>query len=290
MNNVNRINSQINLDVHEKQYRNLVPEELAKDIREYSKYLNGLSNMNSGWRGLYHDSLQHRLQGKMVLELGSGNGVNALIMASYGAKVVAVDIAPSSACLINKTAKLLSLTTQLQTATCDILDLQLPSERFDFIVGKGFLHHLTHEQEEHCLKQCAMWLKGTGEARFFENAENNILIDYLRWYIPLPGRPSCLNKNAFNAYRQLNLSHPIRVNSSEHFVEIGKRYFEQVTIIPGGGLERFHRLLVPGSKTEKAFLQLAGKLEESLPHAIHLRIARGQTVILNRPLSKMETV
>jgi hypothetical protein len=48
---------------------------------------------DTSWRGLYRRGFPTRLCGARVIELGSGDGVNALVMASFGATVTAVDIA-----------------------------------------------------------------------------------------------------------------------------------------------------------------------------------------------------
>ena len=282
---IDRSYSRINRDVHERAFAAIQPSTMVERLRQYRQCLDELVQTRSSWRALYVDKFADRLSSARVLDLGSGDGIGTLIMASFGARVLAVDIAPSSGSLIREAAKRLDIADRIDTETCDILDLVLPTKSFDFVVGKGFLHHLTHDQEEYCLEQCARWLKTSGEARFSETAENNRLIDQLRWYIPLPGRPSCLDRAAFRAYKAINPSHPPRNNSSKHFRQVCSRFFEQVTVIPAGGVERFHRLLPPNSRLEISYRVLAGRIENVLPYRIHMSVARGQSLILRRPIT-----
>ena len=153
----------------------------------------------------------------------------------------------------------------------------------DLIVGIGFLHHLTHEQEAICMEKVARWLHSDGEVRFFENAENNFLLDRLRWYVPTPGRPSRFKRTAFEAYKKINPSHPPRDNNWRHYQRIAGAHFESVKIIPAGGFERFTRLFSTNSGMELKCKKIALRGESFMPTLLHRWIARGQTLILRCP-------
>jgi hypothetical protein len=174
----------------------------------------------------------------------------------------------------------------IETVTADVCSYEFAPSTFDLIVGMGFLHHLTHEQETICLEKVARWLHSRGEVRFFENAENNFLLDRLRWYIPTPGRPSRFRRKGFRAYKQINQSHPKRDNGWQHYLRIASTFFDTVEITPVGGFERFTRVFSPDSKMELESKKLALRAESFVPMLLHRWIARGQTLILREPRGK----
>ncbi len=261
---------------------NRSPAEDALLLLQPWIFLKERQSTSSAWKGTYSRNLASSLGGLRVLELGAGNGQNALLMAKLGAQVTCIDIAEESERLINKLSQLASL-PDIKTHTADVCTYEFSPGAFDLIVGIGFLHHLTHEQEAICLEKVARWIHSSGEVRFFENAENNSLLDRLRWYIPTPGRPSRFRRKAFEAYKRINPSHPPRDNSWRHYYRIAGKYFDSVEIIPAGGLERFTRLFSPDSALEQKSKKLALRGESFMPAMLHRWIARGQTLILRCP-------
>ena len=166
----------------------------------------------------------------------------------------------------------------------DFLENDLPSNSFDFVVGKAFLHHLTIPVEEKFLSETARLLKPDGEARFFEPAVNNKLIDSLRWYIPVKGRPSKLQREAFKVWKK-NDPHPDRSFSSHHFIKAGKKFFDQVEIIPVGTLERFSKIMKWGESRNR-FKRWALKNESAIPESLNLSLTRSQLIIYKSPLNE----
>lgn len=274
-------NLELNREFHDRIYHDTDPAAVANDLKDAMRFRTEQCRTYSDWKGCYCADFGGKINGSRVLELGAGTGHNALLMAQLGAHVTTIDIAEHSETLISAAANLLGMGSRVCAITTDVCTCEFPERSFDFVIGKGFLHHLTHEQEDICLKKVARWV--TLEARFFENAENNPFIDKLRWYIPMPRRPSCLHKKAFAAYKQVNRTHPSRYNSCRHYLRVGKQYFDDVRIMPVGGLERFHRIFPPGSALELSFRRAALRLEDNLPDCFHLRIARCQTLILRKP-------
>jgi SAM-dependent methyltransferase len=274
-------NLELNRDFHDRIYRQTDPAAVVQDLRDSLRFLESQCTTYSHWKGCYWDDFARKLKGSRVLELGAGTGHNALLMAQLGAHVTTIDIAEHSEALIHAAAKLLDLKARVHAITGDVCTCEFPPRSFEFVVGKGFLHHLTHEQEDLCLRKVARWL--IVEARFFENAENNAFIDKLRWYLPMHDRPSCLCKKAFAAHKQINPTHPPRDNGWLHYEAVGERYFDYVKIVPFGGLERFHRVFRPESALELSFRRSALRLEDNLPYRCHLRIARCQTLVLREP-------
>lgn len=152
---------------------------------------------------------------------------------------------------------------------------------FDFIIGKAFLHHLTPPLEKKYLHKVAALLRKEGEARFFEPAMNNKILDNIRWAVPVPNRPSILNKRAFQEWKD-NDPHPDRDNSSRHFQQVGKLYFDEVKIVMIGSIERLCRIIPKGSFVRK-FRRWAHRIELTLPNWFRYTAARSQLIVFRNP-------
>lgn len=164
----------------------------------------------------------------------------------------------------------------------DFLENNLPSQSFDFVVGKAFLHHLTIPVEKLFLKETARLLKLNGEARFFEPAVNSKLLDEIRWHIPVKSRPSKFNKAAFKMWKE-NDPHPDRSLSSKHWEEAGKEFFTEVKTIPVGTLERFSRFFGWGVRRNN-FKRWALKNEPFLPWFLNKPFTRSQLIVYKNPM------
>ncbi len=80
------------------------------------------------------------LRPKRVLELGCGDGVNAVFMASRGSEVTAVDVSPTALRMAHDKARLAGVALELIEG--DIFELDPIWERFDFVFDRGMFHHL----------------------------------------------------------------------------------------------------------------------------------------------------
>jgi ubiquinone/menaquinone biosynthesis C-methylase UbiE len=164
----------------------------------------------------------------------------------------------------------------------DFLENNLTSQSFDFVVGKAFLHHLNIPTEKLFLKETARLLKLDGEARFFEPAVNNKVLDQIRWLIPVKNRPSKLQFKAFKKWKEED-PHPDRTYSSRHFEKVGKDFFEIVETYMVGTLERFNKFITPGKK-RNSFKKWALKREAKLPLFLNRSLSRSQLIIYRKPL------
>lgn len=248
---------------------------------ELRAFLQDAIHWATSWHGLYTGGFHGRLKGKRVLELGAGDGVNAAVMAAFGAHVVAVELSPVGADRIRANAELGQVSDRVEVIAADATDFSIDVQPFDFVVGKAFLHHLTHEEEASCLRAVARHLRPEGEARFLEPCVNSHLLDRLRWLIPVPGRPSILQRKKFEAYK-LEDPHPERDNSSGHYRRAGLQCFEEVNVLPLGGLQRLQRF-IPKGPLFRRYATLALKAEKLLPMSLQMAIARSQTIIMRRP-------
>ena len=269
-----------NREHYDHEYAQVNADILVAKVRRLKAFFDDATKTDTSWHGFYHGGFAERLAKKRVLELGCGNGLNALVMASFGADVVANDLSPETARILKEAAAKLQIES-LQVFVGDFATIPFEPHSFDFVVGKAFLHHLTHELEDHYLSKAARLLKPTGEARFCEPAVNSPVLDKMRWMIPVPGRPSMLSKTKFLKFQEQD-PHPKRDNSSDHFRRVGEKFFFDVGIVPIGSLERFCRLLPPGNFNRR-FRRWAHRVEVVLPMWFRLKAARSQLIAFGRP-------
>jgi ubiquinone/menaquinone biosynthesis C-methylase UbiE len=201
-------------------------------------------------------------------------------MGALGADVVAIDISKESENIIRKAASKLAV-ENVKGGGGDFLDLAFQARSFDFIIGKAFLHHLTHDQEAEYLKKVAVLLKTDGAARFFEPATNSLVLDKVRWMVPVPGRPSMLSRTAFAEWKARD-PHPQRDNSSKHYSQVGKIFFDAVDIVYIGSIERLCRVL-PRGDFNRRFRRWAHKVEKRMPMRLRHIFARSQLVTYRNP-------
>lgn len=120
------------------------------------------------------------VRGKTVLEYGCGDGLNTVVLANRGAKIIALDI---SAELLNVARK------RLEVNGCDGVEflvgsahnLPLPDESVDVIFGMAILHHL--ELDLASGEVCRVLKKG-GRAIFEEPLRNSKLVSKVRGLFP----------------------------------------------------------------------------------------------------------
>ena len=102
---------------------------------------------------MYQNNFRERIKGKKVLEMGCGDCTNAAVMAALGAEVYANDIADASGDIIRLLNENYTFEKPIVFVPGDFLENDLPSESFDFVIGKAFLHHLTLPVEEQFIKE-----------------------------------------------------------------------------------------------------------------------------------------
>jgi ubiquinone/menaquinone biosynthesis C-methylase UbiE len=263
-------------------YGNTQVQRIIDRARNYDAFLDDALKTDTSWHGMYQNNFRNCLMGKKVLELGAGDGMNSVIMALLGAEVIATDISDGTMIIIEEVNN--QVGTEIQTRIGDLNSLQFQEESFDFVIGKAFLHHLTHNLERDYLCKTAKLLKKEGEARFFEPAVNSKLLDTIRWMVPVPGRSSSLMRSSFQAWKEKD-PHPIRDNSSEHFQRVGSLYFSEIQIVLIGSIERLCRLL-PAGNFNRRFRRWAHRLEPLLPGWFRYFAARSQLIVYRRPHSR----
>ncbi len=274
-------NSNQNATLNKNHYDNLYSQVSIKNILDklnnLDDFLDDATKTDTSWVGLYYNNFKDKLKGKKILEVGCGDCLNSAIMASLGAEVYSNDISSVSGDIIQSLNQHCNFKYQIKFINGDITKSELQSDFFDIVIGKALIHHLTHEQELNLMRFAFKILKKDGMLRYFEPAINNKFIDNIRWALPISGRPSSLQKQAFAKWKA-NDPHPERDNSSKHYRQMGEDFFDTIVIIPIGTLERFHKFMPKGNLNRK-YRRLAFKLERLLPHYINSSFARSQLIV-----------
>lgn len=118
----------------------------------------------------------------ILLDIGTGNGNNAISAAKYCSHVIGLDISKKSL----ETARERVSELELDNVTFEIGSFEEPSETIDLsqynitkILATYSLHHLPDSMKKTALKNLADILKGhgrlvMGDLMFFENPKNHI--------------------------------------------------------------------------------------------------------------------
>ena len=276
--------TQKNREHYDRVYAKVSIEGITRKLNNLEAFLADATTTDTSWVCMYASNFKGQLKGKRVLELGCGDCTNAAVMAVLGAEVMANDISDRSGDIINALNNSGLLRQPIRYIQGDFLEANLPAQSLDMVVGKAFIHHLDHATEEAFYQKIIQLLKPDGEARFVEPAVNNQLLDVLRWMVPVPGRPSSLQKTKFKQWQEA-IPNPNRDNSRNHYRTIGAKYFKEVEIITVGSIERLHRLF-PKASGNRKFRRNALKLEGYLPVFLKGSMARTQTIIFKHTLFK----
>ena len=273
-------NAQKNEKHYDKKYSQVNIKNILNKIENLEDFMNDATQTDASWVGLYHGSFQNKLKRKKILELGCGDCTNAAVMAALGAEVYANDISQKSEQIIKKLNENHEFDFKIKFIEGDFLKSEFANNFYDIIIGKAFVHHLTHDQEIKFTEKIVSILKPNGIVRYFEPAVNNKFLDSLRWLTPVPGRPSKIQTKKFEKWK-INDPHPERDNSSKHYEKIGKEYFKETKIVPIGSIERFYRILP--KKYSRKFRRFAFRLEKKLPYSLNLSLSRSQLIEYKQP-------
>ena len=114
--------------------------------------------------------------GKSVLDLGCGNGLTSIYLASKGANVTAIDASKTAIELVKTSCRQNNIKniTALQMSAFDILSL----ERFDAVFGSFILHHI--EPFAKFVEVLRQAMKPDAKAFFYENNGSSRLLLWFR--------------------------------------------------------------------------------------------------------------
>ena len=113
------------------------------------------------------------LEGKKVLELGTGTGGTATLLAKQGASVVGIDLLPFRLDEATERANQHKVADAVDFSLMDATQLAFADNTFDFIISKSVLVFTDHAQTA---KECYRVLKPDGKAIFVENMRNHPIV------------------------------------------------------------------------------------------------------------------
>ncbi len=113
------------------------------------------------------------LRGKRVLELGTGTGGTATLLAKRGAAVIGIDLLPFRLTEAQARAKEHNVAGAVDVALMDAMHLAFPDNVFDVIISKSVLVFTEHTQ---AAKECYRVLKPGGTAIFMENMRHHPMV------------------------------------------------------------------------------------------------------------------
>jgi len=129
----------------------------------------------------YYFHLLNPLQGKDVMEIASGNGIDACIAAHNGAHVHAYDISSNATGMVERRAELTGVRDRVTTQVTGVFSEAFAGQTFDAIMGYAALHHIPLEG---MAEQVHARLKPGGVAVFAEPVINSRWLYALRKCVP----------------------------------------------------------------------------------------------------------
>ena len=174
------------------------------------------------------------LKGKTVLDVGCGDGANAVLLGHLGARVTGIDISPKAIELARKRAEINGLNGSVRFACSPLETADFAPNSFDVIWGDFILHHLIAELDS-VVRQLTVWAKPGGMLLFREPVNFN------------------------NALRKVRLMLPVKLDGTPDErplepadVAIVRRHIPDLEIKPFNLLGRLNRFVMPNQNYERS--------------------------------------
>ena len=213
------------------------------------------------------------LQGKRVLELGSGFGDMAVWLAYRGAEVSAIELGSGLVEQSRRIAALNGKNIDFRVGNaCD--PLPFADGSLDMVCGFGFLHHLERQPLIDCIAEVRRVLKPGGHAWFHEPIENSPAFNFLQNLVPLWGgepRPSILQRKKWREFMANQDDRPL---TSRELREAA-RGFSVIEVRNYGLLFRVRTVI--GNKYDQALDRIDEGIFAVLPFMRHF----GQTALIH---------
>jgi len=110
------------------------------------------------------------LEGKRVLELGTGTGGTATLLAKQGASVIGIDLLSFRLDEAQERVRQHNVTDAVDFFLMDATKLAFADDTFDYVISKSVLVFTKHTQTA---EECYRVLKPGGQAIFIENMQNH---------------------------------------------------------------------------------------------------------------------
>ena len=132
----------------------------------------------------YRFHILGNLEGKTVLEVGCGDGANAILLAKLGAQVVGVDVSQESVEVAEKRAALNGVGDSVRFVCSPLELVDLPPNHFDLVVGVAILHHVISTLDL-VLRRLVASAKPRGMFLFAEPINFNPTLRRIRLWLPV---------------------------------------------------------------------------------------------------------
>ena len=121
------------------------------------------------------------VSGKTVVDLGCGDGLNTVILASLGAKVISVDISDKSLEVTHRRAAANGVADNVRLVHSDAAGIPLEDNEADKVLCAAILHHLDATATAH---QICRILKPRGMAAFLEPMTGPKWVEAIKTVLP----------------------------------------------------------------------------------------------------------
>lgn len=174
------------------------------------------------------------LRGKSVLDVGCGDGSNAVMLAQLGASVTGIDISPKAIDLARKRAEINGVKDSVRFCCSPLETADFSQNSFDIIWGDFILHHLITELDR-VARQLTEWAKPGALLLFREPVNFN------------------------NALRKFRLMLPVKIDGTPDErplepadVEIVRRHIPDLQVKPFNLFGRLNRFVMPTQNYERS--------------------------------------
>jgi len=123
------------------------------------------------------------LEGRQVLDVGCGDGLDLVTLARMGARVTGIDVSPGAVAAARRRAGLNGVSDRVSLVCAPIQRAALPAGSFDVVWGAGILHRVQDDLER-VLGRILWWAKPNGLLVFSEPPLPATRLELLRGCIP----------------------------------------------------------------------------------------------------------
>ena len=211
----------------------------------------GFYKITGASRKAFRDRLlAEGLQGRRMLELGSGASAQAFFAAAHGAQVTGIDISPVAVEQGRRRAAEEQLVDRVEFLVMDAESLDFPNGAFDLVCGSGVIHHLDLSR---AYGEIARVLQPSGCAIFVEPLGHNPVINAYRRRTP--------------KLRTVD-EHPLLMSDLAHaeryFDEVDAQFFHLASLaaIPFRDRPGFSRLLAALERLDRRLLSTAPVIQK----------------------------
>jgi ubiquinone/menaquinone biosynthesis C-methylase UbiE len=132
----------------------------------------------------YAIALALGIQGKRILDVGCGDGANAVLLASLGADVTGFDISPESIAIARERAKLCQVEERCRFVVAAVEDFDGERDPFDVVWCDALLHHVIPVLDQ-VLGRLRRFQAAHGRTILMEPVSHSALLRGIRTLVPV---------------------------------------------------------------------------------------------------------